>query len=37
VARKRFGSDLPGALAEDVVAAALGWLGARASRKSTPD
>jgi len=37
VARSRFGSDLPGALAEDAVAALLGWLGARASQKSTQD
>ncbi|TQM45423.1 DUF4126 family protein [Pseudonocardia cypriaca] len=28
-AQRRFGSDRPGALAEDVIAAALGWLGAR--------
>ncbi|MGH3613708.1 MAG: hypothetical protein ACRDRK_14175 [Pseudonocardia sp.] len=28
-ASRRFGSDLPGALAEDGVAALLGWLGAR--------
>ncbi|GAA3233279.1 hypothetical protein GCM10017691_28770 [Pseudonocardia petroleophila] len=28
-ASDRFGSDLPGALAEDAVAALLGWLGAR--------
>ncbi|MEA5360972.1 hypothetical protein VA596_15600 [Amycolatopsis sp., V23-08] len=34
-AHHRFGTDLPGALAEDVVAAVLGWLGARRSR-STP-
>jgi uncharacterized membrane protein len=34
-ARKRFGSDLPGALAEDALAAALGWFGARGPRKST--
>ncbi|MBW8482253.1 hypothetical protein [Actinomadura parmotrematis] len=29
VAAQRFGSDLPGALAEDAVAAALAWTGAR--------
>ena len=29
VAQKRFGSDRPGAIAEDVAAAALGYLGAR--------
>lgn len=28
-AERRFGSDKPGALAEDAVAALLGWLGAR--------
>ncbi|QYN31866.1 DUF4126 family protein [Pseudonocardia sp. DSM 110487] len=28
-AQRRFGSDRPGAVAEDVIAAALGWLGAR--------
>jgi uncharacterized membrane protein len=28
-AERRFGSDLPGALTEDVVAGALAWLGAR--------
>lgn len=28
-ATRRFGSDVPGALAEDAVAALLGWLGAR--------
>ena len=28
-AARRFGSDLPGAVAEDVLAALLGWLGAR--------
>jgi uncharacterized membrane protein len=32
-ARERFGSDLPGALAEDAVAAVLGWLGARRATK----
>jgi uncharacterized membrane protein len=37
VARERLGSDLPGALAEDAVAALLGWLGARGPRKSTQD
>jgi uncharacterized membrane protein len=31
VAQKRFGSDRPGAIAEDVAAAALGYLGARRS------
>ena len=31
-ASRRFGSDLPGSLAEDVVAGLLGWLGARRSR-----
>ncbi|WP_218609523.1 hypothetical protein [Pseudonocardia sp. KRD291] len=34
VSARRFGSDRPGALAEDVVAALLGWLGAR--RRTTP-
>jgi len=28
-AQRRFGSDRPGAVAEDLIAAALGWLGAR--------
>jgi uncharacterized membrane protein len=28
-ASRRFGSDTPGALAEDVLAAALAWFGAR--------
>jgi hypothetical protein len=28
-AQRRFGSDRPGAVAEDAIAAALGWLGAR--------
>jgi len=28
-AQRRFGSDRPGAIAEDLLAAALGWLGAR--------
>ncbi len=28
-AQRRFGSDRPGAVAEDVIAALLGWLGAR--------
>lgn len=31
-ASRRFGSDLPGAFAEDGVAALLGWLGARRPR-----
>ncbi|MCE3551704.1 hypothetical protein LWC33_09580 [Pseudonocardia sp. RS11V-5] len=34
-AARRFGSDLPGALAEDVLAALLAWSGAR--RRRSPD
>jgi uncharacterized membrane protein len=29
LAARRFGSDLPGAFAEDALAATLAWLGAR--------
>jgi uncharacterized membrane protein len=35
-AQRRFGSDRPGAVAEDVVAAALGWLGARRPTAAAP-
>lgn len=34
-AARRFGSDRPGAIAEDVLAAALAWFGAR--RRRSPD
>jgi uncharacterized membrane protein len=35
-AQRRFGSDRPGAVAEDVLAAALGWLGARRTTVAAP-
>jgi uncharacterized membrane protein len=35
-AKQRFGSDRPGAVAEDVLAALLGWLGARRPTPAAP-
>jgi uncharacterized membrane protein len=35
-AQRRFGSDRPGAVAEDVLAAALGWLGAHRPTAAAP-
>jgi uncharacterized membrane protein len=36
MAHRRFGSDRPGAVAEDLLAAVLGWLGARRPSAAAP-